>query len=136
MNNTEIRSTLKKMMRFSQPQLDYVKAKAIYDTVYPDYMAAISPVYDLSGKIPENELIDKMCEVDNKYNWSAITTNKLNSQKALIEWGRDVIKAHHPADFQKVAKIYENDEYLCHPDVYEKLINLTMNLDVNKGVKV
>ena len=62
-----------------------------------------------------------------------ITTNKLNSQKALIEWGRDIIKAHHPADFQRVAKIYDNDEYLCYPDVYEKLINLTMNLDINKG---
>ena len=96
---------------------------------------------DDTNKYIETSIISTVVDLYMKTNQDYTNVTKLQLQyslaakRTLKEWGRDIIKAHNPADFQRVAKVYENNEYLCYPDVYEKLINLTMNLDIIKGVK-
>ena len=125
MNNMEQRQALKTALNMSPEQLNYISCTAIYDTVYPKYIKDVGPAYETEGREAQ---LQALCEVDEKYNWSKITDNKIEAEKNLINWGERILKANSPERYQTVKCVFER--YMFHPDIREQLIDTILRLKV------
>jgi hypothetical protein len=127
MNNTEMRQAIRTAMGMSPAQLNYISTKAHYDNVYPQYIKEVGPAYDVKDK---GKSIQALIEVDKKFNWSAITDAKIEAEKELVEWGRNLLKEKSPERYEKVKRVF--DEYLFHPQIHEQLMDLLLRLKISE----
>lgn len=108
MNNMEIRRGIKTMLSMAPEQLNYVKAKALYDTLKARY-------------VTEGQQV-----VEETQFWAAVDA-RLEAEKALIEWARNFLQTHRPQEYARVKDAFEKPIY--SGGIRQKLVNICFRLD-------
>ncbi len=114
MTNTEIKDTIRGMLKMSQSQLDYALAKGLFDAIKDK---------SIEVNTPEDEI--KRKEIEREY-WLRLD-NLVIAENNLLAWAKNLLQTKRPSDYAKVSQCFEKPIY--NVELKQQLLDLCYKLD-------
>jgi hypothetical protein len=129
MNNTEIKETVREMLKMSQAQLNYARARALYETIKIKVEAEKKLIPESDLTIADNWI--PYSDIETKYDYWKVFDTKIKAERELIEWAKIILKTHKPADFIRIKVVFDkwDANEIYSEDLRQQFIDLCFKLD-------
>jgi len=116
-------------IRMSQPQMNYAKAKALYDTIKARADAEKSPIHKAStrNEITSEEWASQTTDIEYKLGYWKAFDVLIEVEKSLVTWAKETMQTRRPQDYSRVRDAFEKPIY--NKELRQKLIDICFRLD-------
>jgi hypothetical protein len=108
-------------------QINYAKAKALYDTVLQQYLEETKPLSTAVKyeKLTMEEWYIQTGAISARLNLYKLSDLRYEAEEALLKWARELVETHYPHKFGELTPVWDHAHLLS---VRNKLINLCMRM--------